>query len=258
MLSGWQSNRCRPITRQPARQTAFLFAKVATYFPQLMSLKAYNRNMSIQEMRKTYSMSGLSKSEIDLDPVIQFQQWFEQAQQPDLPDWVEVNAMTLSTADLKGNVTSRIVLLKGIEDGRLCFYTNYHSQKGRQIHDNPQVSLCFLWAHLQRQVRIEGTVTKSERSKSADYFRTRPRESQLGAHVSQQSSIVDSSQTLQNRFVELQTEYEQAEIPCPEHWGGYEVQPNRYEFWQGRPGRLHDRICYQLVEDQWQISRLAP
>ena len=161
MLSGWQSNRCRPITRQPARQTAFLFAKVATYFPQLMSLKAYNRNMSIQEMRKTYSMSGLSKSEIDLDPVIQFQRWFEQAQQPDLPDWVEVNAMTLSTADLKGTVTSRIVLLKGIEDGRLCFYTNYHSQKGRQIQDNPQVSLCFLWAHLQRQVRIEGTVTKS-------------------------------------------------------------------------------------------------
>ena len=166
--------------------------------------------------------------------------------------------MTLATADSQGNVTSRIVLLKGLEDGRLCFYTNYGSEKGQQMAENPQVALCFFWGHLQRQVRIEGKVTKSERGKSIDYFHTRPRESQLGAHVSQQSSVIDSSRTLQEQFTALESKYHQQEIPCPNHWGGYEVQPTTFEFWQGRPGRLHDRICYRVDGKQWRLSRLSP
>ena len=214
--------------------------------------------MSIQEMRKTYTMSGLSKSDVDHDPMVQFQRWFEEANQPDLPDWMEINAMTLATADAQGRVTSRIVLLKGIEDGRLCFYTNYESEKGQQMAENPEVALCFLWGHLQRQVRIEGKVTKSERGKSIDYFHSRPRESQLGALVSQQSSVIESGRTLQEQFTALESKYKQQEIPCPNHWGGYEVQPTRFEFWQGRPGRLHDRICYRVDGEQWQLSRLSP
>ncbi len=214
--------------------------------------------MSLHEMRKSYSMAGLAKSDVDADPMVQFQRWFEEAQQPDLPDWMEVNAMTLATADTEGNVTARIVLLKGIEGGRLCFYTNYESDKGQQIAANPQVSLCFLWGHLQRQVRIEGIAKQSERSKSVDYFHSRPRESQLGAHVSRQSSVINSSQSLQEQFTALESEYNQQEIPCPDHWGGYEVEPTRVEFWQGRPGRLHDRICYRRDGEQWQLSRLSP
>ena len=214
--------------------------------------------MSIHEMRKTYSMAGLAKSDFDADPVVQFKRWFEEAQQPDLPDWMEINAMTLSTAATTGKVTSRIVLLKGIEDGRLCFYTNYESEKGQQIVENPQVSLCFLWGHLQRQVRVEGCASQSDRSKSVDYFHTRPRESQLGAHVSRQSSVIDSRQTLKDQFTALESKYKDQEIPCPDHWGGYEVQPTRFEFWQGRPGRLHDRICYLWDGDQWQLSRRSP
>ena len=214
--------------------------------------------MSIHEMRKTYSMAGLAKSDVNSDPMVQFQRWFDEAQQPDLPDWMEINAMTLATADSEGKVTSRIVLLKGLEGGRLCFYTNYASEKGKQIAENPNVSLCFLWGHLQRQVRIEGNAMKADRGKSVDYFHSRPRESQLGAHVSRQSSVIDSSRTLQEQFAALESKYHQQEIPCPDHWGGYEVQPTRFEFWQGRPGRLHDRICYRQDGEQWQLSRLSP
>jgi pyridoxamine 5'-phosphate oxidase len=214
--------------------------------------------MSIHEMRKTYSMAGLAKSDVNSDPMVQFQRWFDEAQQPDLPDWMEINAMTLATADSEGKVTSRIVLLKGLEGGRLCFYTNYESEKGKQIAENPNVSLCFLWGHLQRQVRIEGNAMKSDRGKSVDYFHSRPRESQLGAHVSRQSSVIDSSRTLQEQFGALESKYHQQQIPCPDHWGGYEVQPTRFEFWQGRPGRLHDRICYRQDGEQWQLSRLSP
>ncbi|MAI30605.1 MAG: pyridoxamine 5'-phosphate oxidase [Rubripirellula sp.] len=214
--------------------------------------------MSIHEMRKSYSMAGLAKRDVDADPMVQFQRWFEEAQQPDLPDWMEVNAMTLATADTEGKVTSRIVLLKGIEGGRLCFYTNYESEKGKQIAENPHVSLCFLWGHLQRQVRIQGIARKSDRSKSVHYFHSRPRESQLGAHVSRQSSVIDSGRVLEEQFTALESKYDQQEIPCPDHWGGYEVQPTTFEFWQGRPGRLHDRICYRWDAEQWQLLRLSP
>ena len=191
--------------------------------------------------------------------MVQFQKWFAEARQADIPDWMEINAMTLATSDPHGGVTSRVVLLKGIEDDRLLFFTNYDSDKGNQIAANPQVSLCFFWPHLERQVRIDGTAGKADRQVSSDYFHRRPRASQLGAHVSRQSTEVPGRETLEDRMQELETQYADQDVPCPDNWGGYEVVPTKFEFWQGRPSRLHDRICYQKSADgTWTIVRLSP
>lgn len=214
--------------------------------------------MSIEKMRRAYERDGLSEQDMAADPLVQFQQWFDAARQPDLPEWMEVNAMTLSTTDVEGRVTSRVVLLKGVESGRLFFYTNYESDKGDQIAANPRISLCFFWPHLERQVRILGMAGKTDRQQSEDYFHSRPRESQLGAWVSRQSQVIEGRDALEQRMSELQQRYAGQEIPCPEHWGGYEVQPLAFEFWQGRPSRLHDRIGYRREDGQWRRFRLAP
>jgi pyridoxamine 5'-phosphate oxidase len=215
--------------------------------------------MSIKHMRKTYTMGGLDEKDVDSDPLVQFQVWFHEANQPDLPDWFEVNAMTLSSTDGDGRVSSRIVLLKGIdESGKLMFFTNYHSEKAQQIEANPHVSLCFFWPHLERQVRVEGVVHKTSREQSETYFHERPRESQIGAHVSSQSQVIESRDVLERGYQEIEARYAEGAVDCPEHWGGYEVDPERMEFWQGRPGRLHDRICYLKRPDVWQVVRLAP
>jgi pyridoxamine 5'-phosphate oxidase len=213
--------------------------------------------MSIDQMRRIYAMSGLQEKDVDGDPVVQFEKWFGEAQASDLPQWVEVNAMTLSTTDLQGQVTSRIVLLKGIEDGKFVFFTNYGSTKGKQIQANPHVSLCFFWPHVQRQVRIQGTVSKVSRQHSESYFRSRPRDSQIGANVSQQSTEV-TAETLRSRMQELEQRYAEQDVPCPLHWGGYAVTPTMVEFWQGRPSRLHDRIVYRRQGNAWEIVRLSP
>jgi pyridoxamine-phosphate oxidase len=215
--------------------------------------------MTIQHMRKTYTMGGLDNKDVDPDPRVQFQIWFEEAQQSDLPDWFEVNAMTLSTTDGEGRVSSRIVLLKKVdESGKLMFFTNYDSEKAQQIAANPHVSLCFLWPHLERQVRVEGQASKTNRQQSEDYFHQRPRESQLGAHVSSQSTVIESREVLERGLREIEARFREGPVSCPEHWGGYEVAPERIEFWQGRPGRLHDRIGYRRQSDGWEIVRLAP
>ena len=214
--------------------------------------------MTIEEMRKNYAKAGLEEKDIDPDPMVQFESWFQQANQPDLPDWMEVNAMTLSTSDGEGNLTSRVVLLKGIEDGKLFFYTNYDSAKANQMATSAKVALCFFWPHLERQVRIVGTVAKTDPERSESYFAARPRGSQLGAHVSKQSSVVTDRAELETRMKELEQQYEGKDVPCPENWGGYEVTPTEFEFWQGRPSRLHDRVCYLQESKTWSVVRLSP
>lgn len=209
-------------------------------------------------MRRSYKLGRLLEKDIDPDPMVQFRGWLSEAAVGELPDWLEVNAMTLSTSDGQGSVTSRIVLLKGLEDGKFWFYTNYASQKAKQMEANPTVSLCFLWQHVQRQVRIEGTVEKASREQSTGYFRKRPRDSQLGAMVSQQSSVIASREVMEKNLQELKDRYAETEIPCPDDWGGYCVTPCRIEFWQGRESRLHDRLRYCREGSRWNIERLSP
>jgi len=214
--------------------------------------------MSLEQMRKNYSMQGLDRQEVDPDPMVQFARWFDESNRSDMPDWVEANAMTLSTSDLAGHVTSRIVLLKGIESGKLLFFTNYESTKGQQLASNPQVSLGFHWPHLQRQVCIQGIATKTDSQQNETYFHSRPRESQLGAIASRQSAIIENREVLEQRMLELESKFADQTVPCPEHWGGYEVTPSRVELWQGRPSRLHDRISYRREGNNWIIERLSP
>jgi len=210
---------------------------------------------SVAELRRDYTKQELLESEVCDDPIDQFVKWFEQALSADLLD---VNAMTLSTATNDGRPSSRIVLLKGVDEQGFRFYTNYNSRKGRELDENPQAALCFYWAALERQVRIEGTVQKVSKEDSEDYFRQRPRLSQIGAWASQQSTEVDSRDALVAKFKEIEQRFKDQEVPLPEFWGGYLLQPNRIEFWQGRKGRMHDRICYNKEGDHWSKSRLAP
>jgi pyridoxamine-phosphate oxidase len=209
-------------------------------------------------MRKSYRLGSLLEKDIAADPMVQFRKWLGEAAEGNLPDWVEINAMTLSTCQPSGELSSRIVLLKGLEQDKFWFYTNYDSLKGRQMAANPRVSLCFLWQHVQRQVRIEGSVEKAPREQSERYFHSRPRDSQLGALVSEQSAVVPSREHLETHLAELQQRYADGEIPCPENWGGYAVTPHRIEFWQGRESRLHDRIRYRSENGKWLIERLSP
>jgi pyridoxamine 5'-phosphate oxidase len=210
----------------------------------------------IASIRQEYLMASLSEHEVDQNPVIQFQQWFQQAVNASIED---VNAMTLSTVNSNHLPKSRIVLLKGVYDQQFIFYTNYQSQKGQQMENNPHVALDFYWKELQRQVRIEGSITKTSEQDSIDYFHTRPTDSQLSAWASQQSELLESREVLEARFSELQQKFGDGVIPKPPHWGGYAVNPTYIEFWQGRANRLHDRICYRKVEgDRWQMFRLNP
>ncbi len=166
--------------------------------------------------------------------------------------------MTLSTADSHAAVTSRIVLLKSVDGGRFTFFTNYDSIKGQQIAENPNVSLCFYWPHLERQIRIEGRAEKTDRETTQAYFHSRPRDSQIGANVSPQSREVETEDWLDQKMNSLKEKFADGPIPCPTNWGGYTVTPTQIEFWQGRPSRLHDRITYKWRGDEWRIVRLAP
>ena len=211
-----------------------------------------------QDIRVDYFGQPLLEAEVDPDPIKQFQNWFEVAVEID-PEMA--NAMTLSTVSPQGQPSSRVVLLKGIESGGFVFYTNYASQKGEQLASNPRAALCFWWPPLLRQVRIEGAVEKVSRAASLAYFHSRPRGSQIGALASDQSRPLTNRAALEARAAELEEQYEDKEIPLPSTWGGYRLVPTRFEFWQGRVSRLHDRICYTPVSDasaKWKIQRLAP
>jgi pyridoxamine 5'-phosphate oxidase len=213
-------------------------------------------SVSIADMRKDYSRQSLDASDVLRDPVAQFQKWFEEARQAAL---AEPNAMHLSTVNAEGKPAGRVVLLKGIEEGQFIFYTNYQSRKGQELAHTPWAALTFFWIELERQVRIEGKVSKVARQTSDSYFHSRPRGSQIGAWVSPQSEVIPGRDFLENRQQTLEDQFAGQEVPLPEHWGGFALIPEMIEFWQGRPSRLHDRIRFTLNEQQeWIIERLAP
>ena len=199
---------------------------------------------------------GLDETLIDRDPIGQFQRWFDDAIAANVP---MPEAMTLATATPDGRPSARMVLLKQVDQNGFVFFTNYHSAKAQQLDANPRAALVFYWNQLERQVRVEGTVTRTSAEESREYFQTRPRESQIGAWASSQSQVISGRDVLEQRARELEGLYCDKEIDCPEYWGGYRLTPERIEFWKGRIGRLHDRILYQRDSGGlWTISRLAP
>ena len=213
--------------------------------------------LELKDIRINYNSSNLDR--VELCPFEQFESWLEDAFDTD--EIIEPNAMTLCTIDSctedsKSKPSARIVLLRGFSESGFEFYTNYNSRKGKEIASNNNAALCFYWDKLERQVRIEGKVSKLSESKSDEYFNSRPRGSKISAIISEQSQEIASKENLENKFNELELNKE--ELERPKHWGGYILSPNKIEFWQGRPNRLHDRFVYILNEDQWKIKRLNP
>lgn len=210
----------------------------------------------IADIRKTYSRKKLLEAKANKDPYKQFAKWWEDAMEAKID---EVNAMTLATASADGVPSARIVLLKDFSDKGFVFFTNYNSHKGRQLEENPRACLVFFWKELERQVRIIGLVDKLDEAASTEYFLSRPEESRIGAMVSPQSEVIESREWLDQQFKEKKKKWKGKTMEKPEHWGGYIVRPIIIEFWQGRPGRLHDRLQYTLSnEGFWNIERLAP
>ncbi|EMY61762.1 pyridoxamine 5'-phosphate oxidase [Leptospira terpstrae] len=209
----------------------------------------------LQNMRRLYTRSVLSEETAGSNPLELFNLWFSEAKTEGEP---EPNAMSLATVDKSGQPSARIVLLKGLIRDEFQFFTNYGSDKGKDIAENNKVALNFFWPKLERQIRIEGLASPISKEESKAYFQVRPRESQIGALTSNQSSVVPSREFLEEKFAALTKEWEGKEVPMPENWGGYSVFPTKIEFWQGRVGRLHDRIQFVRKESGWERSRLSP
>jgi len=214
--------------------------------------------MTIHHLRRDYRFGSLTRDQMPDDPIALFRTWFDELRSMDLPEWFEPNAMSLATAKPERGASCRIVLLKEFDDRGFTFFTNYLSSKGEQIAADNRVALGFFWPILERQIRVEGFATKVDPSLSEKYFRSRPRSSQLSANASPQSQIIQDESTLTQLVEDLDAKLQGAEVPCPEHWGGYRVSPELIEFWQGRPSRLHDRFRYLRRPGGWQVDRLGP
>lgn len=235
--------------------------------------------MGLADLRREYNLAGLRRSDLDPDPLVQFQKWFEQTTGARASgrvrrffiglyksllmvsgaEPVDVNAATLATADKDGRPSARIVLLKGVDARGFIFFTNYNSRKGRELSNNPHAALVFYWPDQERQVCIAGTVTQLPREESEAYFKSRPKGSRIAAWTSNQSEVVENRNVLEIRWKQLLSQYPGEDVPTPPHWGGYVIWPSRIEFWQGRPSRLHDRFRYERDgKDRWRIERLAP
>ena len=212
--------------------------------------------MTLADLRKEYSLAGLAEKDLAKDPFRQFEKWFQEAEAAKIH---EPNAAVLSTATKDGRPSSRMVLLKGIDGRGFVFYTNYNSRKGIEIESNPRVSFMFPWVALERQVIVEGPVTRTTREESEAYFHVRPRASQLAAWASSQSSIISGRGALEESMKATEGKFAGAEAPLPPHWGGFRLSPETVEFWQGRRSRLHDRLRYRRGADGlWTVERLAP
>jgi pyridoxamine 5'-phosphate oxidase len=206
-------------------------------------------------LRRDFSSRTLSESSIQTDPIDQFSLWMREALAAEIMD---ANAMTLSTVDAECRPSSRVVLLKGFDKAGFTFFTNYESKKARDLAGNPHAVIHFFWAELERQVIISGRAEKISQAESESYFRSRPLESRIGAWASKQSSILAGREELERRVEELKREFADGDVPLPPFWGGYLLVPDRFEFWQGRASRLHDRICFEIREGGWKIVRLSP
>ena len=210
----------------------------------------------MKDLRREYASRSLDDAAAADDPIAQFRAWFDDALTAKVAD---ANAMSLATSSASGEPSVRTVLLKDLDDHGFVFFTHYTSPKGRDLAENPRASLLFYWPELERQVRISGAVSRVPRETSEVYFATRPIDSQWAAWAAPQSSHLDDRQTLERRFNDVKVRFANQPVPCPPDWGGYQVAPERVEFWQGRPGRLHDRILYTRQPDgSWQRTRLAP
>lgn len=213
------------------------------------------KNKAVSKIRSEYRSGSLSEKDLPADPLALFDTWMTEALNRELP---EPNAMFLATADSGGKPSGRIVLLRDYDENGFVFFTGYGSRKGREITDNPQVSLVFFWGEMERQVRITGRARKTTRQESDRYFQSRPEESRISAVISPQSSVIPEREFLEKRHADLFRQGSERILKRPAHWGGYRVQADSFEFWQGREYRLHDRIQYRKVKKSWIVERLAP
>jgi len=213
-------------------------------------------NQTIAALREDYRAKTLEITDVLANPIQQFNEWFQEALDSQIK---EANAMTIATVDAQGKPAARIVLLKGFDENGFIFYTNYDSRKGQELAANPNIAVVFLWKDLERQIRIEGVAEKLAPAVSLNYFQSRPKGSQIGAWASPQSQVIPDRSILEQNVLDLKEKYKNADnLPIPSHWGGYQIKPTLIEFWQGRSSRLHDRLCYTLIENEWKIERLAP
>jgi pyridoxamine 5'-phosphate oxidase len=221
---------------------------------EIDSLGNTPESKDLSKLRKQYSKSSLSVSSVNKDPFKQFDKWMLEVLRS---GFYEPNAMTIATADKNGKPSARVVLLKGIDNTGFLFFTNYKSEKGKDIEQNPYGSLLFYWDKLERQVRIDGKLEKVSKEESEAYFNTRPYKSRLGAWASKQSTVIESRSVIVKEFLKYMVKFRN-HVPLPDYWGGYRLIPDSFEFWQGRPNRLHDRIRYTKLKKQWKIERLSP